>query len=653
MTTAARAVPAARAAAGLPARLARGFGALTRAMNGVGTLWIFGLMFLICADVAGRYLLGAPIKGAAEMVGYSIVTAVFLQFASTLRIGRFTRVEILIEALEAKRPAAGFAFVAVFNLLGAAVFGGIAWGTWPKLEDAWVNGEITGTPGVFTFPIWPFLAVIVFGAAVTGVEFLIQSTQAAQRAAAAGRRPAAGDRPGWPAIAAYAAVLALAGFLALQDLSNTQFGMLGVGCMALLLLAGLPIGVGMIVAGFMGIWLIRGDPSLGVRTLSQSSTEYLNSYFFGVVPLYVLMGLLISVSDVGRDTFAVARWLLRRVRGGLGVATVAANALFAAVTGSSIASAAVFTKIATPEMLRHGYTPRFAVGVVAGSSVLGMLIPPSLLFIVYGFLAEESVGHLFLAGIVPGLILAAAMSLMIVLLATFWPSQVGGTAVGAHEQVSESVKSAALKLGPIVLLIGIVLGGIYGGIFTPTESGAAGALGALLIALGRRKLTWRTLWDTMVEAGYVTVSILFLILGARIFGQMLAMSGLPQQLSALAAGAGFGLSGFVLLYVALVIVLGCMLDSVSIMVITLPFVIPAVKALGGDLIWFGVVAVVAIEIGLLTPPFGISVYVVKSTLDDQRITLREIFAGAFPFVIVMVLVTALLVAAPQLSLLFK
>jgi tripartite ATP-independent transporter DctM subunit len=199
----------------------------------------------------------------------------------------------------------------------------------------------------------------------------------------------------------------------------------------------------------------------------------------------------------------------------------------------------------------------------------------------------------------------------------------------------------------------IVLGGIYGGIFTPTESGAAGALGALVIALARRKLGWRRLWDTMVETGYVTVSILFLILGARIFGQMLAMSGLPQQLSALAAGAGFGLVGFVLLYVALAVVLGCMLDSVSIMVITLPFAIPVVKALGGDLIWFGVVAVVAVEIGLLTPPFGISVYVVKSTLDDQRIALRDIFAGAFPFVVCMALVTLLLVFVPQLSLMFK
>ena len=621
-------------------------------MNSVGTLWIFALMFLICADVAGRYVFSAPIKGAAELVGYSIVTAVFLQMASTLRAGRFTRVEILFAPMLQRRPAAAQSFDAVFSLLGAATFAVITWGTWPKLADAWANDEITGTPGVFVFVIWPFLAVIVLGAAVTAIEFLLQLLQCAARAAAAWRRPAPGTGSGWPPILIAVAILAaVAAALRIFEPSNLQIGLLGVVCMVVFILGGLPIGIVMIVTGFAGIWLIRGDASLGMRTLSQSSTEYLNSYFFGVVPLYVLMGLLVSVSDVGKDTFVVARWLLRRVRGGLGVATVAANAVFAAVTGSSIASAAVFTKIATPEMLRHGYTPRFSVGVVAGSSVLGMLIPPSLLFIVYGFLAEESVGHLFLAGIVPGLLLALAFSLMIVLMATFWPAQVGGQEV--EPQDSENIRSAALKLAPILALIAIVLGGIYGGVFTPTESGAAGALGALVIALARSKLSWRGLWDTMVETGYVTVSILFLILGARVFAQMLAMSNLPQQLSALAAAANLGLTGFVALYIALAIVLGCMLDSVSIMVITLPFAIPVVKALGGDLVWFGVVAVVAIEIGLLTPPFGISVYVVKSTLDDQRITLHEIFAGAFPFVIVMTLVTLLLLFVPALSLVFK
>jgi tripartite ATP-independent transporter DctM subunit len=215
------------------------------------------------------------------------------------------------------------------------------------------------------------------------------------------------------------------------------------------------------------------------------------------------------------------------------------------------------------------------------------------------------------------------------------------------------LRRAALKLLPIVALIVVVLGGIYGGIFTPTESAAAGALGALLIAIARRKLTWKVLWSTLVETGYVTVSVLFLLLAARIFGQMLAMSNLPQQMSALVAGADLGLYGFALAFIALAVLLGTILDSVSIMVITLPFAVPVVKALGGDLVWFGIVATVAVEMGLLTPPFGISCYVVKSTLDDPRVTLNQIFAGAAPFVLVMLAVLVLLVFVPGLSLLFK
>ncbi len=633
----------------LARRLAAWFGALTLAMNSVGTFWVFCLMFVICADVIGRYVFDAPIRGAAEMVGISIVTAVFLQFANTLHAGRFTRADALAGPLERAWPFAGQVFQAVFQLIGAGVFALIVYGTWPRLTDAWATGEVSGTPGYRTILVWPFLAVIVAGAGATAIEFAIQCVQAVARAGAALARPAAGQRAGWPAVATMVLFAALVGAVAGAGLSNVGIGLCAIAGLLVLIYSGMPIGIVLMVLGFGGMWLIRGDPALGIRALSRSSTEYLNSYFFGVVPLFVLMGLLVSVSDVGRDTFDVARWALRRLRGGIGIATVAANAIFASITGSSIASAAVFTKIATPEMLRHGYTPRFSVGVVAGSSVLGMLIPPSLLLIVYGFLSEQSVGRLFLAAIVPGLMLATAMGAMIVLLAVFRPSFVGG-GVGA-EDGAENVASAAVKLAPILILVLVVLGGIYGGVFTPTEAGGGGALGALVIAIARRKLSWRDLWETMVETGYVTVSILFLILGARIFGQMLAMSGLPQEVSSLAANAHLGLHGFVVLYLALVIVLGTILDSVSIMVITLPFALPVVAALGGNLIWFGIVTVVGVEVGLLTPPFGLSCFVVKSTLNDERITINQIFAGAFPFVVIMLLVLAALVALPGLSLL--
>ncbi len=364
------------------------------------------------------------------------------------------------------------------------------------------------------------------------------------------------------------------------------------------------------------------------------------------------MGLLVSESDIGKATFDVARRVLRRLRGGLGIATVAANAIFAAITGSSIASAAVFTRVATPEMLSHGYTPRFSVGVVAGSSVLGMLIPPSLLLIVYGFVAEQSVGILFVAAIIPGLILAVAFALLILAMAKWRPHWIGDLASETGEEVSGPVLADALKLVPIFLLVALVIGGIYGGIFTPTEAGAAGAAGALVIGLVRRRLDWRKLWGVLVETGHITVSILFLILAANVYARMLALSGLPQQTGEFIGSTGLGFAGFIALYLVLLILLGMILDSISIMLIVLPLALPVLFQFGGDPVRFGIVTVIAVEIGLLTPPLGITCYVVKSTLGDERSTLNQNFLGAAPFAVVMLAVTVLLILIPEISLVF-
>jgi tripartite ATP-independent transporter DctM subunit len=303
-------------------------------------------------------------------------------------------------------------------------------------------------------------------------------------------------------------------------------------------------------------------------------------------------------------------------------------------------------------MMDQGYTARFSVGVVAGSSVLGMLIPPSLLLIVYGFLAEQSVGVLFIAAIIPGLILALAFALLILAMATWRPQWIGDVRVTDTAGDDESVLSATIKLFPILSLVALVIGGIYGGIFTPTEAGAAGSLGALIIGLMKRKLDWKAVWGVLMETGHITVSILFLILAANIYARMLALSGLPQQMGDFIGGTGLGFAGFIILYVLALILLGMILDSISIMLIILPLALPVLLQFGGDPIWFGIVTVIAVEIGLLTPPLGITCYVVKSTLNDDRITLNQIFLGAAPFAFIMLLVTILLIAVPELSLIF-
>ena len=419
-----------------------------------------------------------------------------------------------------------------------------------------------------------------------------------------------------------------------------------------LIWAGMHVAVVLAVVSFVGVWLIRGDPSVAANLLAQASQDAIASHIFGVVPLFVLTGFLVAIADVGKDAFEVANQLLRRLRGGLGIATVASNAVFAAITGISIASAAVFTRVAVPEMLRFGYHPRFAVGVVAGSSVLGMLIPPSLLMILYGFLANQSVGDLFTAGIVPGLVLALAYSLGIVLMATLWPRSVyqDGQVQAAPDAPLLPVGTLVLKLLPSVLLIASVLGGLYAGFFTATEAGATGAAVALTIALLRRKLNLKSLWGVLTETGHVTVSVSFLIICATIYTRMLAMSGMPQFLVEWLTQLGLGPTGFLLIYIGLVILLGMIIDSSSILLIVLPLMLPMAEQYGLNLIWFGVVTVVAVEIGLLTPPFGLSVYVIKSTLRDQRITLGDIFRGTAPFTLMMFAVLLLLIFVPQLSL---
>lgn len=423
-----------------------------------------------------------------------------------------------------------------------------------------------------------------------------------------------------------------------------------VGILSLIWI-GMHVSIALALVSFLGIWALRDNPQLAARTLSLAARESISSYLFGVVPLFVLMGLVVSRADIGRDTFDVANRAFQRLKGGLGMATVGANAVFAAITGISIASAAVFAKVAVPEMMRIGHTGRFASGVVAGSSVLGMMIPPSLLLILYGIIAEQSVGHLFIAGIGPGLVLALAFCIGIAVMVRFFPGFTGIAIAPPRERLApvSLLRDTTSKLLPIVLLITLVLGGIYGGVFTPTEAGAIGALGAIVIALAKRRIGARTLWQVTLETGHITAAICFLIIAATMYSRFLSLSGLPAFLTEWVAARDVGMYGFILLYCLILVVLGTILDSSSIMLIALPLVLPIAQSMQIDLIWFGIITVLAVEIGLLTPPLGLSVYVIKGALDDPRIGLGDVFAGAAPFALIMAVVLVLIIVFPAIA----
>ncbi len=433
-------------------------------------------------------------------------------------------------------------------------------------------------------------------------------------------------------------------------------GLISIVAIVLLIWLGvyIPIALGMV--SFIAIWIMRGniDLSFGLTKIAIGDSPM--EYTFATIPLFVFMGLIVSKAGLGQDIYAVLNQGCRRITGGIGMATVGANAVFSAVTGSSIASASVFSKISVPSMLSHDYNPRFAVGVVAGSSVLGMIIPPSAMLIIYSAVAEQSVGDMFLAGVIPGLLLAVAYVMAIWFMGRFTPNFVGGTVVDDIELMGWG--EIATKTLPIVGLILVVLGGIYGIfnfwplhlVFTPVEAGAAGSLLGFIIAAVRGRINLKTFWETVLETGHITASLLFLITAASMYARMLGIAGLPNELQSMLADNNFSFFWIMALLVILMLFLGTILDTASIILIVVPLFLGLIESMGLSLVWFGIVAVVAAEIGLLTPPLGLSCFVIKATLDDDRIKLKDVFLGALPFAFVMLLVLILLIRFPILSL---
>ncbi len=427
-----------------------------------------------------------------------------------------------------------------------------------------------------------------------------------------------------------------------------ELGLVSVIAIVVFIYLGVYIPIALGVVSFVSIWLMRDNFELAMNLLKIAVGDSVMEYTFATVPLFTFMGLIVSKAGLGADIYDVMSSGFRRVKGGIGMATVGANAVFAAVTGSSIASASVFSRVSVPQMLHHDYNPRFAVGVVAGSSVLGMIIPPSAMLIIYSFVAEQSVGEMFLAGAVPGIILAVAYVAAIWVMGRLTPGFVGGRP--ASDFAALAWAEIAAKTLPILGLILLVLGGIYTGWLTPVEAGAAGSLAGLIIAMLRRRMTLKVFWEALLETGHITAAILFLITAASIYSRMLGLAGLPNELGELLSSGRSEFFQVMLVYVLLMLFLGTLLDTASIILIVVPLFLPLIEPMGLSLVWFGIITVVGAEIGLLTPPLGISCFVIKATLDDDRIALKDVFIGALPFAAVMLAVLILLINFPGLSL---
>jgi len=419
-------------------------------------------------------------------------------------------------------------------------------------------------------------------------------------------------------------------------------GILGILIMFVCLAMRQYIGMAMALVGLLGLCRLVGVDAginiLGITPLAEGS-----SYTLSVIPLFVLMGQFAFLSGISTDIYKTVYAWMGRFRGGLAMATVMACAGFAAVCGSSLATGATMGMVAIPEMNKYKYDPRLSTGCVAAGGTLGILIPPSIGFVIYGILTEESIGKLFMAGFLPGIMLALLFILAIYIQCRRNPLM---GPRGATTTLSEKIKSLGGTWG-MLLLFFIVMGGIYFGIFTPTEAAGVGAFGAFLFALLRRRLTLQTLIQSLMQTGRTTAMIFLIIIGANIFSTFLGLAQLPMELADFIAGLELPktviLAGIVLIYV----VLGCVMDCYAIMILTVPIIFPVIEALAFDPIWFGVLMVIVLEVGLITPPVGLNVFVLKAAAPD--VPMATIFRGIWPFLVAAFLAIVILTIFPQIA----
>ncbi|MCF8143871.1 MAG: TRAP transporter large permease [Deltaproteobacteria bacterium] len=426
-------------------------------------------------------------------------------------------------------------------------------------------------------------------------------------------------------------------------MSPEMIGMIGILLMFILLAMGMYIGIAMALVGFLGLCIIVGWDSgmsiLGITPLAEGS-----SYTLSVIPLFVLMGQFAFISGISTDIYKTVYAWMGRFRGGLAMATVCACAGFAAVCGSSLATGATMGMVAIPEMDKYKYNQRLSTGCVAAGGTLGILIPPSIGFVIYGILTQESIGRLFMAGIVPGILLAVLFILTIYLQCKLNPE------MGPRgESTTWGVKIRSLSgTWGILLLIFIVMGGLYMGIVTPTEAAGVGAFGSFVIALLKGKLSVQGLIQCLLETGKTTAMIFLIIIGANIFSSFLGLARIPMGLADFIAGLALPKIVILMAIILIYVMMGCVMDCYAIMILTVPIIFPVIEALQFDPIWFGVLMVIVLEVGLITPPVGLNVFVLKAAAPNVPLTV--IFRGILPFLAAALLLIILLILFPQLAL---
>lgn len=422
-------------------------------------------------------------------------------------------------------------------------------------------------------------------------------------------------------------------------------GVWGVAALFALLVLRVPVALALIAVSFGGVaWMLGLAPAVGI--LSNTPFHFVSSWSLSAVPMFLLMGFIAYHSGLTGGLFDAAKALLRRVPGALAISSIFACSGFAAVCGSSLATAASMGRIAIPEMVKSGYSPSFASGAIAAGGTIGALIPPSILMIIYGVFAETSVLKVFMGGITIGLL--TALSYAVVVLLTCWlrPDIAPPRPLDA-DQID--TRRALMNVWPVMLLMAIVFGGLFSGLFTATEAGAIGAAGAILIALAMRRLSWGQFRQAMIETLQTSASLFIIGVGAAMFTRFLGLTGLSGWLTAWVGGMELGYLELMLIIVVVYLILGMFMEPFGAMLVTLPVFLPILNAQGLDLVWFGVLLVKLLEVGMITPPVGLNVFVIRNVAGNY-VTVTQIFRGVVPFLAADLVVVAIIIAFPALIL---
>lgn len=592
-------------------------------------------------DLISRLAFGRPLSGMIELQTYMLVFMAFFSIAYTMLKNQHVSVDLITSMMSARTNSI---LQSIFSIWGTFIFGAMSWLTASRAAEAFRREEISD---IIQMPFWVIYAVAAIGTLLlaltlvgllfTHLSGLYQSSQSKA------------SFWGWlVAIAVIAGIGATSGLILkaiAPDLSSPSIGLLYTGFLMLILLLGFPVGFSMAFAGLTGLFYLIGS-NVAFNVTKINTYDSVAVYFFCVIPFFLLMGFLILHAGIGAKLYNAGIKVFGRLPGGLAVGTVAGCGGFAAICGDSVASAATMGSVSIPEMKKYDYDDSLATGSVAAGGTLGILIPPSIGFVVYGIITEQSIGKMFMAGIVPGIILTLGFAFAAYIQCVINPKLGPKSEKFTAREVAESI----FNIWPVGALFAAVIGGIYSGILTPTEAGGVGASGALLIAMFSKGFNRHKLFAALLEATTTSAMIFTILIGVGLLGYFITLTDLPLSFANFLNTLDVSRYVIFVLILLLYLVLGMVMNIIPMMMLTLPILFPTVVGLGFDPIWFGVIMVIMMEMGQITPPVGINVFVIHGVAKKYNVSMATIYRGIIPFVIVEIVVIFVLTLFPDIVL---